>query len=314
MDYRAAVTDATARLLHRTNQPEVAALVTLGIAHEEQHQELVLMDIKHVLSVNPLQPAYRPRVPAKTGNAAPVRWIAVEGGLRDIGHDGAGFAFDNEQPRHRVWLEPFRLASRLVTAGEYIAFMLDGGYASPTLWLSDGWAAVQAHGWQAPLYWQCDDGVWSRFTLAGRRPVDPAEPVSHVSFYEAYAFAKWAGRRLPTEAEWECAAHTATADGNFMEGGTLEPRPAALPTASGPAQMFGDLWEWTSSAYAPYPRFREPDGAIGEYNGKFMSGQMVLRGGAAITPRRHIRPTYRNFFPPAARWQFAGIRLAEDVR
>ncbi len=266
-----------------------APLIELGLHHEQQHQELLLMDIKHVLSLNPLQPAYR-AAPPPSAPAPPLAWHEMAGGLRQIGHDGAGFAFDNETPRHRVWLEPFRLASRLVTGGEYAAFIADGGYRRPELWLADGWAMVQQQGWTAPLYWRREDGFWSVFTLAGRRPLDAAEPVLHVSFYEADAFARWSGKRLPTEAEWEVAA---------AEGGGL-------------AQLSGVAWQWTASPYVAYPGFRPAAGAIGEYNGKFMANQMVLRGGAVVTPAGHLRLTYRNFFPPASRWAFGGIRLAEE--
>jgi ergothioneine biosynthesis protein EgtB len=291
----------------------VAALVELGLHHEQQHQELLLMDIKHVLSLNPLQPAYHAAPEPVAGDASPLSWYEVAGGLRQIGHGGAGFAFDNETPRHKVWLEPFRLASRLVTCGEYDEFIAAGGYRRPEFWLSDGWAAVQQQGWTAPLYWQQEEGGWTVFTLAGRRAVHPAEPVVHVSFYEADAFARWAGKRLPTEAEWEVAAVEAaiTLDGNLCRpGAMLHPEPAG---GGALVQMVGDVWEWMASPYTAYPGFRPVAGAVGEYNGKFMSNQMVLRGGAAVTPAGHVRLTYRNFFPPASRWAFGGIRLAEDA-
>jgi ergothioneine biosynthesis protein EgtB len=289
---------------------ELASLVDLGLNHEQQHQELILMDIKHALSLNPLQPAYLLPVPAERRAAPPLAWIEFPGGLHEIGHAGEAFCFDNEAPRHRLWLEQFRLASRLVTNGEYLAFIADGGYRRAELWLSDGWATVCREGWQAPLYWS--DGVDERaiFTLSGARRLDPAEPVSHVSHYEAEAYARWAGKRLPSEAEWEVAAAGAALSGNLADRGLYHPQPA--PGAPGLQQMIGDLWEWTSSPYIGYPRYRAPKGAIGEYNGKFMSNQMVLRGGAAVTPADHIRITYRNFFPPAARWAFGGIRLADD--
>lgn len=269
------------------------------------------MDIKHVFSVNPLRPAYRAPGPEERMEAPPLRWARFEGGLVEIGHSGGGFAFDNEGPRHRVWLEPFALASRLVTCGEYLAFVEDGGYARPELWLSDGWAAVSARGWTAPLYWEQDGGAWTVFTLAGPRTLDAAEPVCHVSFYEADAYARWAGRRLPTEAEWEIAARGVALAGNLMDSGRLHPRAAGTDEAL--AQMIGDVWEWTASPYVAYPGFRAAAGAVGEYNGKFMSNQMVLRGGAAVTPPGHVRATYRNFFPPDARWAFGGIRLAGEA-
>ena len=313
--YRESVTAAMERFIAEADDETWAAaapLIELGLHHEQQHQELILMDIKHVFSCNPLNPAYRPRAanPAIETEAS-TQWIDFAGGLVEIGHAGAGFAFDNEGPRHRVWLDPFRLAARLVTCGEYLAFIEDGGYMRPELWLSDGWDTVRRENWQAPLYWWREDsGNWSVFTLAGRMPLDPAEPACHVSHYEADAFARWAGFRLPTEAEWELAAAELPVAGNLADRGLFHPAPAAQ--TGGLEQMFGDVWEWTMSAYGPYPRYRPPEGAIGEYNGKFMSGQMVLKGGAAVTPAGHVRATYRNFFPPAARWAFSGLRLAAD--
>lgn len=310
--YRRHVTEAMARALDRpeaTNTP-LGPIVELGLHHEQQHQELLLMDIKHVLSINPLRPAYSGDLPSGEGKAPALDWLAFAGGLVEIGHRGDGFAFDNEGPRHRVWLEPFRLASRLSTCGEYAAFIADGGYRRPEFWLSAGWAIVQERGWQAPLYWEQRDGAWHVFTLGGLRAMNADEPVCHVSFYEAAAFAKWAGKRLPREAEWEHAAASAAIDGNTAESGALHPLAAS---GAGLAQMFGDVWEWTASPYVAYPGFREPPGAIGEYNGKFMSNQMVLRGGCAVTPPGHLRASYRNFFPPDARWMFGGIRLAEDA-
>ena len=312
--YRAHVDAAMDRLIAAApaqGWAAVAALIELGLNHEQQHQELILMDIKHVLSINPLAPAYQAAAPAAPCAPEPLDWIRFEGGLRQIGHDGPDFAFDNEGPRHKVWLEPFQLASRLSTCGEYQAFIADGGYARPELWLSDGWAAVQAEGWRAPLYWrEAEDGGWTIFTLAGPRALDPAEPVSHLSHYEADAFARWSDARLPTESEWEVAAGDAAATGNLADRGLFHPAPAS---GSGLQQMIGDLWEWTMSPYVAYPRYRPPEGAVGEYNGKFMSGQMVLRGGAAVTPAGHVRITYRNFFPPGARWAFSGVRLARDA-
>ena len=312
--YRAHVDPAMARLIAEApaaTWSEIEPLVELGLHHEQQHQELILMDIKHVFWTNPLLPAYAP-APAGTGAAAPpLEWLDFDGGLVEIGHEGSGFAFDNEGPRHKVWIEPYRLASRLSTCGDYLAFIDDGGYARPEFWLSDGWAAVAREGWAAPLYWRpAEDGRWEIFTLGGAKALDPAEPVSHLSYYEADAFARWAGARLPTEAEWEAAVPSAPQSGNLGGQRRHHPAPAA---GRGLQQMIGDLWEWTMSPYVAYPRYRTPEGAVGEYNGKFMSGQMVLRGGAAVTPEGHIRPTYRNFFPPGARWAFSGVRLAADA-
>ncbi|HTT78783.1 MAG TPA: ergothioneine biosynthesis protein EgtB [Stellaceae bacterium] len=318
--YRDHVSVAMLRLIEDAGAAtwrEAAPLVELGLHHEQQHQELILMDIKHVFSMNPLLPAYQPpRRPASSPAAAPRRgWIDFAGGLVEIGHQGAGFAFDNEGPRHKVWVEPFRLATHPVTCGDFLDFIADGGYARADLWLSDGWATVQQQGWQAPLYWRRAEGEWRLFTLSGDKPVAPAEPVCHVSFYEADAFARWAGHRLPTEAEWEIAAEGQTLAGNLADRGLYHPSADAGEDTGAPLlfQMIGDVWEWTASPYVAYPRFRAAAGAIGEYNGKFMSNQMVLRGGAAVTPAGHLRITYRNFFPPAARWAFSGLRLAEDI-
>jgi len=289
-------------------------VVTLGLNHEQQHQELILTDIKHMLSCNPLGPAYLPRDERPPAKAGPLDWHAVEGGLRRVGHDGEGFAFDNESPRHRVHLEAFDIAARPVTCGEYLAFIQDGGYRRPEFWLSDGWDTVRREAWSAPLYWEGGGSSPVLFTLSGPREVDLDEPVTHVSYYEADAYARWAGFRLPTEAEWETAAAEADIEGNFAESGLLHPAAAARPRPARLAQMFGDVWEWTASAYSPYPGYRPPAGALGEYNGKFMCNQMVLRGGSCATPRSHIRRTYRNFFYPGQRWQFTGIRLARDSR
>jgi ergothioneine biosynthesis protein EgtB len=310
-DYRREVDERMARWLEGGRLPPARArLVELGLAHEQQHQELILTDVKHALHANPLAPAYA--APAEVRQPAaprPLGWRGHEERIAWIGDDGAGFSFDNERPRHRVLVAGFELATRLVSAGEYLEFIRDGGYRAPSLWLSDGWAEVQASGWAAPLYWSEADGAVSLFTLGGRRLLDPAEPVCHLSYYEADAYARWAGARLPTEFEWEVAASEPAAEGAFLESGALHPRAAA---ADGPAQLLGDAWEWTASAYAPYPGFRPEEGAAGEYNGKFMSGQMVLRGGSCATPRSHIRTSYRNFFPPAARWQWSGLRLARN--
>jgi ergothioneine biosynthesis protein EgtB len=294
---------------------EARARIDLGLHHEQQHQELILTDIQHALWSNPLRPAYRPDsgpAPVDAAAGVPVlEWTSHPGGLVEIGHDdGPVFSFDNERPRHRVFLEPFQMGRRAVTAGEYLRFVEDGGYRRPDLWLSDGWAAVQENGWTAPFYWDLGPDGWSEFTLAGTQPLRRDAPVCHVSYYEAEAFARWADARLPTEAEWETLAAAGPLEGHFVESGTLAPRPSEAPAGDRPAQMFGDVWEWTGSAYLPYPRFRPLEGELGEYNGKFMSGQMVLRGGSCLTPRSHIRATYRNFFPPGARWQMSGIRLA----
>jgi ergothioneine biosynthesis protein EgtB len=308
--YRAHVDAAMVDLLDGCDDPALLELVELGLHHEQQHQELLLMDIKHVLSLNPLRPAYRAAA-GRSGSppeAAPT-WVEFSGGLVDIGYNGgAGFSFDNEGPRHTTYLQPFALADRLVTNAEWMAFIDDGGYQRPELWLSDGWATVQADDWTAPLYWLTEETAV--FTLSGVQPIGLDEPVCHVSFYEADAFARWADARLPTEAEWEVATHRAdlTATANLLATDHLHPVPAT--PGGGLRQMFGDVWEWTSSAYLAYPGYKPSEGAVGEYNGKFMSGQMVLRGGCAVTPPGHIRASYRNFFPPHARWAFSGVRLA----
>ncbi len=290
----------------------LAELVTLGLNHEQQHQELILTDVKSLFALNPLQPVYQPGKSA-TGKPPPLAWLSFPARLAEVGHEGQGFAFDNESPRHRVLLQGFRLASRLVTNGEYLEFINDRGYERPELWLSDGWAARQAEGWDAPLYWQQQDGNWLSFTLSGLRPLDPGEPVCHVSYYEADAYARWAGACLPGEAEWEVAAATAPLAGHFLEGKHYHP--ASTPSADdvGPVrQLFGDVWQWTASPYVGYPGYLHSSGALGEYNGKFMCNQFVLRGASCVTPRAHARRTYRNFFPPSARWQFTGIRLAKE--
>jgi ergothioneine biosynthesis protein EgtB len=286
--------------------PEVARRIELGLHHEQQHQELLLTDVKHAYAVNPLKPAYRDALDAVRAPVRPLGWLEFPAGIREIGWNGHGFAFDNEMPQHRVFLEPFRLADRLVTNGEYLAFMDDRGYARADLWLSDGWRAVKERDWEAPLYWERIDGEWWQMTLAGMRRVVEHEPVCHVSYYEADAYARWAGRRLPTEGEWEIAASGSPTMGNLRESGRLHPAPAG-----GAVQFFGDVWEWTSSSYSPYPGFRPLEGALGEYNGKFMANQLVLRGGSCATPASHVRATYRNFFYGPDRWQFMGIRLAE---
>jgi ergothioneine biosynthesis protein EgtB len=331
LTYRAHVDAAMRRLLtSAVLSADVEALIELGRHHEQQHQELILTDVKHMLSLNPLRPAYQKHWPLTSIQARPSSWIDVAEGLYEIGHDMAhtsvAFAFDNESPRHRVWLDAFQMATQPVTHGDFMAFIDDGGYQRPDLWLSAGWDAVTAGGWQAPLYWERtpertgertvaqNGGHWSVFTLHGDVPVEPHAPVCHVSFYEAEAYARWVGARLPTDAEWEVASRTATSRGNFLESGALHPLAlrVALPE-NAMAQAFGDVWEWTRSDYAPYPHFQAAAGAVGEYNGKFMSGQYVLRGGSCVTPASHIRATYRNFFPPQTRWQFSGLRLARDI-
>ena len=292
----------------------LAQLVTLGINHEEQHQELMLTDAKHLLSRNPLAPAYAQRWPLTPVRGRKMRWVPVGGGALDVGHGGEGFAFDNEGPRHRVLLKGFELASHPVTYGEFVAFIDDGGYRRPELWLSLGWDTVRSQDWQAPLYWRERERRWYNFTLHGLVEIEPNTPVCHISFFEADAYARWAGARLPTEFEWEVAAATLPLSGNFLDSGALHPlAPRSDPHPSGLAQMYGDVWQWTQSSYAPYPGFRVAAGAVGEYNGKFMCNQYVLRGGSCATPARHIRATYRNFFPPDARWQFSGLRLARDA-
>ena len=320
-DYRRNVDARVRELVEGLDEGTLAKLapvIELGFHHEQQHQELLLMDIKHVLSRNPLQPVYAGtrRAPSEPDDLG---WVEVEGGLVEVGHQGEGFSFDNELPRHRQWLEPYRLADRLVTNGEWLEFMADGGYTRAGLWLSDGWARVNAEAWRAPFYWVEHDGVWLEHTLHGTWPVDPGAPVTHVSFYEAEAYATWAGKRLPSEAEWEHAVvvdgqgDAAHAGGNLADQQAFYPAaaPAHAPAGSRLRQVYGDCWEWTASAYHPYPGFHPPEGAIGEYNGKFMSNQMVLRGGCALTPPDHARLTYRNFFPHAARWAMSGVRLAD---
>jgi ergothioneine biosynthesis protein EgtB len=305
--YRAHVDSAMRKLLGDPLPAETTDLVELGLHHEQQHQELLLMDIKHVLSCNPMQPAYATVRFNEPVPARPIGWIEHSGGLVEIGHTGAGFGFDNEFPRHGVHLEQFALADRTVTCGEWASFIADGGYSRPEMWLSDGWATAQAEGWDSPLYWFKVGDDWWLFTLGGPQLVDPAEPVCHVSYYEADAFARWAGARLPTEAEWEVVAAEHDPFGHFLDASVLHPQPAGANTS-----IYGDVWQWTSSAYSPYPGFRPAAGAVGEYNGKFMVNQYVLRGGCCVTPAEHIRTTYRNFFPPGARWAFAGLRLAQD--
>jgi ergothioneine biosynthesis protein EgtB len=308
-DYRRHVDAAMLQLLEADALDERAALVALGLNHEQQHQELILTDIKHLFATNPLRPVYRDRPCEWRREPATRRWIEHAAGLRRIGHAGEGFAFDNESPRHRVFLNAFRIAARPVTNAEYVDFIEDGGYQRPEWWLSDGWTACREQDWTAPLYWERKNDEWETMTLAGPRSLNLAEPVCHVSYYEADAFARWAGVRLPTEAEWETAAADLPLTGNFLDSGRLHPAP--IEDAS--PCFHGDVWQWTQSPYVGYPGYRPPAGALGEYNGKFMCNQMVLRGGSCLTPAGHLRPTYRNFFPPAARWQATGIRLAKDA-
>jgi ergothioneine biosynthesis protein EgtB len=316
-EYRRHVDAAMEGLLANRIDAERRQLVELGLHHEQQHQELLLMDIKHVLSRNPLERGYGELPAPRSSTAAKAKssWIAHPGGLIEVGHTGDGFAFDNEYPRHSSYLRPFALSDRLVTCGEWLDFMADGGYDRADLWLSDGWSTIREQGWDAPLYWSRADDQWRVFTLGGALPVHRDEPVCHISYYEADAFAHWAGARLPTEEEWEVVADPLGTEGNFLDTDVLHPRaPATNSGSQSPTTgLCGDVWQWTSSAYSPYPGFRPAAGAVGEYNGKFMVGQYVLRGGSCVTPPGHTRATYRNFFPPSARWAFGGLRLARDI-
>jgi ergothioneine biosynthesis protein EgtB len=314
LDYRRHVDSAIEILIDRGLPEEARQRLILGLNHEQQHLELLATDIKHAFWTNPLHPVYREE--PLTGSGAPsqpIRWIAHPGGLREVGFAGPGFCFDNETPRHKEYLEPFEIASRPVSCAEYLEFMESGGYERPELWLSEGWDTVEAQNWRAPLYWHRDSGsdAWTVFTLRGRVPLSDLEatPVCHISYFEADAFARWSGKRLPTESEWEIVAATRPVEGNLFENRALHPV-ASADSGSAPRQMFGDVWEWTRSPYVGYPGYRPLPGALGEYNGKFMCNQMVLRGGSTVTPASHIRAEYRNFFPPATRWQFSGLRLA----
>lgn len=326
--YRGHVDKGMLRLLdglEASPSSDLRYLVELGLNHEQQHQELILTDIKHVFSVNPIRPVYRNGSAAEVSGASdpgPVSWVEFPGGLEWLGApEDSGFVYDNEEPRHRRFLEPFALAHRLVTCGDFLQFMEDGGYRRPELWLSAGWATARQRGWTEPFYWERDGDRWIVFTLAGTREVDPAEPIVHLSYFEADAYARWAGARLPSEFEWETAARTAPVEGTLADAGRFHPRAVVdagskdVGSEAAPRllQMYGDVWEWTRSQYEPYPGYRSAPGAVGEYNGKFMCNQFVLRGGSCATSRSHIRAGYRNFFPPDACWQFTGLRLARDL-
>lgn len=311
--YRAYVDQQMKILLDEPNHPEhdeISYRTLLGLNHEQQHQELLLTDIKYNLAYNPLKPAYTTLPVSSIKNRAALDWLSFAGGLKEIGFTGEGFAYDNEAPQHKVYIEGFKLASRPVTNSEYLLFIEDGGYQESDHWLSDAWSTIQQQQWQAPLYWEKQQGQWLTMTLSGMRLLDLDAPVCHVSFFEAAAYARWAGKRLPTESEWELASQNVIITGNFVESGSLHPSASRQNTPL--KQMFGDVWEWTQSAYSPYPGYQQKRGPLGEYNGKFMCSQMVLRGGSCVTPQTHIRATYRNFFYPEERWQFSGIRLAED--
>jgi ergothioneine biosynthesis protein EgtB len=308
--YREHVDEHMQKLLRaRSDDEKLLSVATLGVNHEQQHQELMLTDLKHLFSLNPLLPAYRPGADEPNDAAAPMHFIPFDGGIREIGASGKHFCFDNELPRHRTLVEPYALADRLVTNGEYLEFIRDGGYRRPEFWLSDGWSTVVREGWTRPIYWS--EPLDGEFTLHGLQPLRTAAPVCHVSFYEVDAFARWAGARLPSEAEWELAAESLPVIGNLLNSGALHP--VAAGVQPGMKQMFGDVWEWTASPYSAYPGYQPPPGALGEYNGKFMCNQLVLRGGSCATPADHIRASYRNFFYADARWQFMGVRLARNL-
>ena len=317
--FRESIDDCVVELLEEASDAllaEIEPVLTLGLHHEQQHQELLVTDIKHVFAQNPLHPVFHPNEIGMSGGSVPAqRFIEFDETIRLIGHEGDGFSYDNEGPRHRALVLPFSLSNRLITNGEYLEFMESGGYARPEFWLSLGWTTLNEQEWRAPLYWEKRDGKWWNFTLSGFREVNEAEPVTHISYFEADAFANWAGARLPTEFEWEHAVADMPIAGNFVNGERFHPAPASSSTDENVLrQIYGDAWEWTRSAYLPYPGYRAGPGALGEYNGKFMCNQMVLRGGSCATSRDHIRPTYRNFFQPEKRWQFTGIRLARDPR
>jgi len=312
--YRAYIDEHMEQLLtarEHSSFEEIAERTLLGLNHEQQHQELLLTDIKYNFAYSPLKPAYTNLPAPAKQSAEELSWVTFQGGLKQIGFDGQEFAYDNETPRHKVYIDDFELASRPVTNAEYMLFIEDAAYQDPDLWLSDAWKTIRQQKWQAPLYWEKQGGSWSTMTLAGMRPLELHAPVTHVSFYEAAAYARWSGKRLPSEAEWEIASQDLPIKGNFVESGLLQPAASMQTTAL--KQMFGDVWEWTQSAYMPFPGYHQKRGPLGEYNGKFMSSQMVLRGGSCATPESHIRPTYRNFFYPQERWQYSGIRLAKDL-
>ena len=315
LSYREAINETMIQLLdsQHPQKDAIAQLVMLGLHHEMQHQELLMTDILHAFSLNPLCPAVKPdAIEAPAVAAPPLSFHHFDPGLTTIGTDSDGFHFDCEGPRHKTYVHPFALANRPVTNREWLEFIRDGGYQTATLWLSDGWHCIQQQQWLAPLYWRKTDGHWQQFGLCGLSDVDPDAPVSHISYFEADAFARWSGHRLATEQEWEVAARTQEIDGNFLEQGYYSPTSIST-TGDGLLQLYGDVWEWTSSPYISYPGFKVAEGAIGEYNGKFMSGQYVLRGGSCVTPRLQLRSTYRNFFYPHQRWQFSGVRLAKDL-
>jgi ergothioneine biosynthesis protein EgtB len=310
--YRQTIDNRMIELLATQDDTELAAVVELGIQHEQQHQELIVTDLKYLLGCNPLGPKYcEAAVSPSTGTLKPSGWKAFPGGVVTVGHNGAGFSFDNERPQHQELLSPFELQDRLVSAGEYLEFMEDGGYDRPELWLSLGWSTRRQQEWTAPLYWSKYNGAWREFTLGGFRAVPMSSPVTHVSYFEADAYARWCDARLPTEIEWEHAASQEPLRGSFAESRHFHPVEPATNNG-GLRQLFGEVWQWTQSSYSPYPGYAPPSGALGEYNGKFMCNQYVLRGGSCVTPASHIRCTYRNFFPPDARWQFSGLRLARD--
>ncbi|RBW70709.1 ergothioneine biosynthesis protein EgtB [Bacillus taeanensis] len=315
MEYRCYVEENLMDLLEHADEEllnKIESLIELGLQHEQQHQELLLTDMKYNFSINPSSPVYREKKESKDESCPPLKWHQFEEGLVEIGHEEKGFSFDNERPRHKVWIERYMLASRPVTNGEFIEFMEDGGYHSPQYWLSEGFAAVKEQNWEAPLYWKKIDGKWYYYTLSGLREVNKAEPVCHVSYFEADAYARWAGKRLPTESEWEHALSLRELKGNFAESGFFHPH--AQYDERKFKKTYGDVWEWTMSPYSPYPGNKPLAGALGEYNAKFMCNQLVLKGGSCATPSSHIRPTYRNFFHPDKRWQFTGFRLAGDVK